>query len=65
MHPIVRFAALSWVILFAIVKIIDNLVSGISGQIPYREISPSMALAVACLAVATEAFIRVLQDPSR
>lgn len=65
MHSIIRLAALSWVILFAIIIIIENLVSAISGQNPYREISPSTALAAICLSVAAEAFIRVLQDTSR
>lgn len=65
MHPIIRLAALSWVIVFSIIKIIENLVSGIGGQTPYREISPSTVIALACLAIAVEAFIRVPQDPPR
>jgi hypothetical protein len=62
MHPIIRFAALSWLIVFLIIRIIEDLVSGISGQIPYREVSPSMALAITCLAVTIEAFIRLARN---
>lgn len=65
MHPIVRFAALSWVIVFSTIKIIENLISAISGQIPNREVSPSTALALVCLAVSTEIFIRGLENPPR
>jgi hypothetical protein len=57
MHPIVALAALSWVIIIAVVSIVANLTAVAVGSLPYHGGSPAIATAMLCLALAIDAFI--------
>lgn len=59
MHPIIPFVALSWIIAFSIVVIIQNGAAVALGSLPYPEGSPTIAAAALCLTVAVETFICV------
>ena len=59
MHPIISFAALSWIIAFSIATIAQNATSVALGSLPYSEGSPAIAVATLCLTVAVETFIRI------
>jgi hypothetical protein len=61
MHPIIPLAVLSWIIVFSMVGVIDNLTSIFIGQAPYQDISPLMACAMICLVSATETFIQMFR----
>lgn len=60
MHPIIRLAALSWIVVLSLIAIAIKIAVVAFGGLPYCEASPDIAIAILCLAVAIEASLRVL-----